>query len=110
MPTTTYDRRTFMAYFTSIGLGSTLLPGVLRAQLRQQQQPEITKETVAAAEEISDLQFTDEQREAIAEGLRALPSEIEQLHREPIDMSVFPAIVFEPVPPGEKLPAKTKAP
>src|SRR6185437_5460682 len=34
----------------------------------------------------------------------------EQLHKEPLDMTVFPAIVFEPVPPGEKLPAKTKAP
>ena len=31
-----YDRRAFMAYFTSIGLGSTLLPGVLWAQANQQ--------------------------------------------------------------------------
>jgi len=42
--TTTYDRRAFMAYFGSIGLGATLLPGVLWAQLQQQQQvPDITK-------------------------------------------------------------------
>ncbi|HWT44760.1 MAG TPA: amidase, partial [Vicinamibacterales bacterium] len=69
----------------------------------------ITKEMVAGAEEIAGLQFTDEQREAIAQGLRGLSSEIEQLHKEPLDMTVFPAIVFEPVPPGEKLAAKAKA-
>src|SRR6185437_7023117 len=34
----------------------------------------------------------------------------EQLHKEPLDMTVFPAIVFEPVPPGEKLAAKAQAP
>ncbi len=109
MPTTTYDRRSFVTYFASIGLGSTLLPGVLWSQLRQQQGTEITKEMVAGAEEIAGLQFTDEQREAIAQGLRGLSSEIEQLHKEPLDMTVFPAIVFEPVPPGEKLAAKAKA-
>jgi Asp-tRNA(Asn)/Glu-tRNA(Gln) amidotransferase A subunit family amidase len=110
MPTATYDRRSFVTYFASIGLGSTLLPGVLWSQLRQQQGTEITKEMVAGAEEIAGLQFTDEQREAIAQGLRGLSTEIEQLHKEPLDMTVFPAIVFEPVPPGEKLAAKAQAP
>jgi cytoskeletal protein RodZ len=28
-----YDRRSFMGYFASIGLGSTLLPGILWAQV-----------------------------------------------------------------------------
>ena len=46
----TYDRRAFMAYFASIGLGSTLLPGVLWAQANQAQQgTPITKEMVAAS-------------------------------------------------------------
>ncbi|HVX39238.1 MAG TPA: amidase [Gemmatimonadaceae bacterium] len=107
---TKYDRRAFMAYFGSIGLGSTLLPGVLWAQFQQQQQgPTITPAMVAGAEEIAGLHFTEEQRTAIAEGLRNLSNEVAQLHKEPLDMSVFPAIVFEPVPPGEKLPHKTKA-
>src|SRR5690606_27110360 len=33
----TLDRRAFMAYFSSIGLGGTLLPGVLWAQIQQEQ-------------------------------------------------------------------------
>jgi hypothetical protein len=31
-PSPTYDRRAFMSYFSSIGLGATFLPGVLWAQ------------------------------------------------------------------------------
>jgi Asp-tRNA(Asn)/Glu-tRNA(Gln) amidotransferase A subunit family amidase len=108
---TRYDRRAFMAYFSSIGLGTTLLPGVLWAQIQragQVQQPEITKEDVAGAEEIAGLSFTDEERASIARGLRGVRSAIEELHKVPLDMSVFPAYVFEPVPPGKKLPAKTQ--
>ena len=54
MTDTTYDRRAFMAYFGSIGLGASLFPGVLWAQAQQQaaQGPEITKEMIASAEEI----------------------------------------------------------
>ena len=108
--TSTYDRRAFMAYFGSIGLGSTLLPGVLWAQLRQQQQqPEITKEMIASAEEISGIHLTDDERAEITRGLQQTRSAIQELHKEPLDMSVFPAIVFDPVPPGEKLPAKAHA-
>ena len=58
---TRYDRRAFMAYFSSIGLGSTLLPGVLWAQIQgQQQAPEITKEMIASAEEVAGVQFSDD--------------------------------------------------
>src|SRR6184192_1849766 len=107
-PSMTYDRRAFMAYFSSIGLGSTLLPGVLWAQAQQAPGAEITKETIAAAEEIADVHFTDQERGAIAEALQRARNSIDQLHKVPLDMSVLPAIVFEPVPPGEKLPPKTK--
>lgn len=108
MSETTYDRRAFMAYFSTLGLTTTLLPGVLWAQVQQPQGPEITKEMVADAEAIAGLSFTDEQRAAIAQGLRQLRGETAQLHKEPLDMSVFPAIIFDPVPPGEKLPPKSK--
>src|SRR5439155_7205562 len=106
----TYDRRAFMAYFASIGLGSTLLPGMLWAQVQGSQQgPEITKEAIAAAEEIAGLKFTDEERAAMANGLRQARANIQQLHQVPLDLSVFPAIVFDPVPPGQKLAPRQKA-
>jgi hypothetical protein len=96
MTDTTYDRRAFMSYFSSIGLGATLLPGVLWAQAGggQQPGPEITKEMIAASEEIAGLKFSDDERAAMANGLRQTRSNIQQLHQVPLDMSVFPAIVF----------------
>jgi Asp-tRNA(Asn)/Glu-tRNA(Gln) amidotransferase A subunit family amidase len=106
---TKYDRRAFMAYFGSIGLGSTLLPGVLWGQLQQgQQEPDITKEMIAAAEEISGLQFSDDERTQMLRNLQQMRGAIQQLHQVPLDMSVFPAIVFDPVPPGKELAKKNK--
>src|SRR5512142_138174 len=112
MPETRYDRRAFMAYFSSIGLGSTLLPGVLWAQVQGQepQAPEITKEMIAAAEDVAGVQFSDEERAAMVQGLQRTRSAIERLHKEPLDMSMFPSIVFDPLPPGKTLPKKAEAP
>ena len=113
MSTTKYDRRAFMAYFSSIGLGSTLFPGVLWGQIQGQQQqqgPEITKEMIASAEQITGLSFSDEERTAMVRNLTQMRGNIQQLHKEPLDMSMLPAIVFDPVPPGKELPKKTKAP
>ena len=109
MTDTTYDRRAFMAYFSSIGLGTTLFPGVLWGQAQAQQGPEITKEMIASAEQISGLSFSDEERTAMVNGLRQMRSNIQQLHKEPLDQSMLPAIVFEVVPPGKQLAKKSKA-
>jgi Asp-tRNA(Asn)/Glu-tRNA(Gln) amidotransferase A subunit family amidase len=110
MSETKYDRRAFMAYFSSIGLGSTLMPGVLWAQFngQQQQGPEITPAMIAAAEEISGIKFSDDERKAMARSLQQMRGNIESLHKEPLDQSILPAIVFNPVPPGKELAKKSK--
>ena len=109
MPDTTYDRRAFMSYFSSIGLGATLFPGVLWAQAQQQPQgPEITKEMIASAEQISGLSFSDDERAAMVGNLQQMRGNIQTLHKEPLDQSVLPAIVFDPVPPGKTLAKKNK--
>ena len=108
MSTSTYDRRAFMAYFGAVGLSSTLLPGVLWSQV-QQQGTEITKEMIAAAEEISGLKFSDEERTAMVRSLQSMRGNLQQLHKEPLDQSILPAIVFDPVPPGKELAKKNKA-
>jgi Asp-tRNA(Asn)/Glu-tRNA(Gln) amidotransferase A subunit family amidase len=110
MSDTKYDRRAFMAYFGSVGLGSTLMPGVLWGQLQGQQSqgPEITKEMIASAEQIAGLHFSDEERTAMVRGLTQMRANIQQLHAIPLDQSILPAIVFDPVPPGKELAKKTK--
>src|SRR5688572_32489620 len=106
-PTVT-DRREFLAYFSSIGLGSTLLPGVLWSKVAAG--AEITKDTIAAAEEIAGVTFTDEERAMMVRSLTQTRQQIEALHKVTIDNATPPAILFEPVPPGVTLPAKKKAP
>jgi Asp-tRNA(Asn)/Glu-tRNA(Gln) amidotransferase A subunit family amidase len=108
MSDTKYDRRAFMAYFSSIGLGTTLFPGVLWAQAQQQQGPAITKEMIAAAEQLSGLEFSDEERTAMIRGVQNMRGNLQNLHKEPMDQSILPAIVFEPVPPGKQLARKSK--
>jgi Asp-tRNA(Asn)/Glu-tRNA(Gln) amidotransferase A subunit family amidase len=102
------DRRDFLTYFSAIGLGSSLLPGVLWSKVAAG--AEITKETIASAEEIAGVTFTDEERAMMVRNLNQAKQAIEALHKVTIDNSVAPAIMFEPVPPGVKLPAKKKAP
>jgi Asp-tRNA(Asn)/Glu-tRNA(Gln) amidotransferase A subunit family amidase len=101
-----HDRRKFLGYFSAIGLGSTLLPGVLWAKVAGGE--DITPATIACAEEIAGLKFSDEQRQQMVNGLKSQESQIEQLRAIALDNSVPPAIVFDPVPPGVTLalPAK----
>lgn len=101
-----HDRRAFLGYFSAIGLGATLLPGVLWAKVAEG--AEITPATIACAEEIAGLHFTDEQRQQMLDGLKSQESQIEALHKIPLDNSVPPAILFDPVPPGATVPLPVK--
>jgi Asp-tRNA(Asn)/Glu-tRNA(Gln) amidotransferase A subunit family amidase len=100
------DRREFTTFFAATGLSSTLFPGVLWAQAAGQE--EITKEMVAHAEKIAGLEFTDEQREAIARGLTTNVANWERLRAVPLPNAVLPAVQFDPVLPGMQLPAERR--
>ncbi len=100
-----YDRREFMGYFASIGLGSTLLPGVLWAKVAADDTLEITASTIADAEEVAGLKFDPEEREMMVDGLKLQTQRIAALHKIHLDNSVSPAVVFNPLPPGKKVAA-----
>lgn len=100
------DRRRFMAYFSSIGLGETLLPGVLWAQIQGAQ--EVTKEMIAQAAAVAGLEFTEEQREQMVRGLTQYQRSYEALRSVPLPNSVMPALHFDPVVPGTPLPAERR--
>ncbi len=110
-----HDRRAFMAYLSSLGLGSTLFPGVLWAKVSARAPnragaalAEITKELIAAAEELAGVKFTDAQREMMLNGLRQQVTNIDILHKQTIDNSTAPVLVFNPTPPGAKLTLGTR--
>ncbi|MEO5589531.1 MAG: amidase [Gemmatimonadaceae bacterium] len=102
----TYDRRKFMTYFAGIGLGSTLLPGILWAKTSDG--VELTTATIAAAEEMAGLKFDEAERTMMLDGLKQQEGRIEALHKVVIANSVSPAIVFDPVPPGMVVPREAK--
>lgn len=102
MTTSTYDRRAFMEYFAGIGLGSTLLPGVLWAQVAGG--AEITAATVKCAEEIAGLKFDDAEREMMVADLKTQEARIRSLHAVELRNSEPPALVFNPLPPGKSIP------
>jgi Asp-tRNA(Asn)/Glu-tRNA(Gln) amidotransferase A subunit family amidase len=102
MTGTRIDRRDFMGVCAAFGVGGTLFPGVLWARLETQ--PEITIETVRAAEQLAGLAFTDEQREALLRGLTANVRAWTELRELSLPNSVPPAVQFDPVLPGMTLP------
>ena len=108
MQVTRYDRRAFMAYFTTAGLGTTLFPGVLWAKVSSGM--EITAATIAQAEEVAGLSFEPEEREMMVENLRSQAQRIAGLHSIPLDNSVPPAIVFNPLPPGKSVASDRRRP
>jgi Asp-tRNA(Asn)/Glu-tRNA(Gln) amidotransferase A subunit family amidase len=109
------DRRRFLAAFSALGigsglgLGSTLLPGVLWAKLQESDKRRIDKSMFEAAERIAGLEFTDEERGRIVAGVNEHLESYRKLRAIPLDNSVPPALQFSPVLPGMELPAERGA-
>ncbi|MGD2217911.1 MAG: amidase, partial [Gemmatimonadales bacterium] len=97
---TQLTRRRFLAYFSGIGLSSTLLPGVLWSLLQDQEELKITVEMLADAEAVAGLEFTDEERQLMLQGLNRRLRGYEVLRSLELVNKVPPALYFEPVPPG----------
>jgi len=95
----TLERRDFLGYLSAVGLGGTLFPGALWAQAQEAE--EITLETVAAAEKLAGLEFTDEEREMLLSGLRSAVRAYEEMRSTPLPHEVPPALHFRPLPPPE---------
>jgi Asp-tRNA(Asn)/Glu-tRNA(Gln) amidotransferase A subunit family amidase len=103
------ERREFMAHLGAAGLGGTLLPGALYA-LAQQEQSSITKEMVAQAEKIAGLEFTDDEREQIANSVNGRLRNYEAVRALRMPNSVPPALQFDPLLPGVPVPSAERRP
>ena len=100
------DRRKFMAFFAGTGVATTLFPGALWALIQQQQQApqRITKDMLKQAEQLAGLEFTEAERDRMLQGLNGNLQTYEMLRNVPLPNSVPPAIQFDPLVPGIKLP------
>lgn len=109
----TTDRRSFLAYFSSLGLTSTLFPGVLwarlaegkppDAQLSEAAPPQLTKDMLREAAAVAGLEFTDEQLDKMLKGVTENTVKLRELRKIEIDNSIAPPLYFNPVLPGMKI-------
>jgi len=96
-----FNRRSFLAYFSGLGLSSTLLPGVIWAQTDGA--VDVTVAGIKEAEKLAGLEFTDEEREMMARGVNGLKKGFEELRSISIPDDTPPALQFNPLLPGETL-------
>jgi Asp-tRNA(Asn)/Glu-tRNA(Gln) amidotransferase A subunit family amidase len=97
------DRRTFLAYFSSLGLASTLLPGVLWAKAEEQKSAAVTKEMLREAAAVAGLSFTEQQIEGMLAGVNENVGRYAALRKVELENSVAPPLYFNPIVPGMKI-------
>jgi Asp-tRNA(Asn)/Glu-tRNA(Gln) amidotransferase A subunit family amidase len=119
------DRRRFLNVCSAVGLGQTLLPGVLWGMAVQQAAPsqpakpeaagidhdhlaKITPEMIDAAAAIAAVKLTDAQKIQVIEALQEQRDSVLVIRSMHIQNSVPPAFLFDPVPAGMKLDIEKK--
>src|SRR5579884_2935242 len=93
-------RRRFMTHFAGLGLGSTLLPGVLWGQFQQSSSPRVTAEMLKTALEISGIDFPEDDRKAMLQGVNQSLTRYEELHKLHIPNNTSLPLYFTTIVPG----------
>jgi Asp-tRNA(Asn)/Glu-tRNA(Gln) amidotransferase A subunit family amidase len=97
------DRRQFVEACSSLGL-TGVFPGILYAEVVEDDEQEITPEHVAAAETVAGLSFTAEERELVADNLNEFLEGYEQMRAHDVPNSRAPAFTFDPRRGGAEVP------
>src|SRR4249920_1927485 len=108
MPEPVASRRGFISYFATIGLSSTLLPGVLWARLQDEKAARITAPMLKEALAVAGLEFTEEQRQQILAGVNQNLTRYAELRQIHIDPNIAPPLYFSPIVPGTRLDRAAK--
>jgi Asp-tRNA(Asn)/Glu-tRNA(Gln) amidotransferase A subunit family amidase len=95
------DRREFMKVFSALGLGGTLLPGVLWAQTHGK--GKITVEMIDDAAAIADVSISTDDKQMMLDALNGHTKDYEEIYALHLPNSAPPALLFDPVLPRMKL-------
>src|SRR5437879_2862151 len=103
MPITDNTRRRFVTALSGLGLGGTLLPGALLAQVQQAEDARVTAAMLANALTIAGLTFTDEDQKAMLQAVNRSLTSYDDIRKVPIPNDVAPPSYFSPLVPGMKV-------
>src|SRR5215813_1103021 len=101
---TLFDRRQFLSAFGATGLSSTLLPGVVWAQIQQGTRV-ISVEMIRESAHLAGLEMSDDEARNLATSLSSLSKHAEQIDRPTLTNASPLPLHFDPRPPGIELPA-----
>jgi Asp-tRNA(Asn)/Glu-tRNA(Gln) amidotransferase A subunit family amidase len=96
------DRRQFLNACGSLGFASTLLPGVLYSLAAQAEDQHITAAMIEDAAIIADVPIAPDQKAAMLSILNTNRKGFDELRALNMPNSVPPAILFDPMPPGQE--------
>jgi Asp-tRNA(Asn)/Glu-tRNA(Gln) amidotransferase A subunit family amidase len=100
-----YNRRRFLEQFAALGLAS-VFPAAGMAQTSPGSKSGVTPATIAEAEKLIGIEFTPEERRKIADTISENLEAYQALRESGMDETVFPAMVFNPLPAGAVLPTE----
>src|SRR5262245_30644573 len=108
-------RRRFMAHFASVGLSTTLLPGVLWGRMQQDGAGRITAEMLKDALAVAGLDMSEADRTAMLQAVNQSLNRFEEVRKLKIPNDVSPPFHFSSITPGmeinrTKLPFKMSEP
>jgi Asp-tRNA(Asn)/Glu-tRNA(Gln) amidotransferase A subunit family amidase len=93
-------RRRFMAHFASIGLGTSLAPGVLWARMQDAGTQTITLDMVTDALKLSGIELSEDERKAMVETANRNLTRYAEIRAIDIPNDVAPPFHFSPLVPG----------
>ena len=93
------DRRALIGFFAAAGLGHTLLPGVLWAQM-QPGTKKVTLDMVRESARLAGLEWTDEECQDLVDSLSSLARGAEGIDKPSLTNASPLPIHFDPHPPG----------
>ena len=100
MPHLDETRRRFMTHFATIGLGTTLAPGIIWARMQDAGEKRITLEMVVDAMKLSGLHFTDDELKQMVDAANRNLTQYEELRAVHIPNDVSPPFHFSAIVPG----------
>jgi Asp-tRNA(Asn)/Glu-tRNA(Gln) amidotransferase A subunit family amidase len=103
LPNPAPSRRRLISYFSGIGLGATLLPSILWAEMQQEPEARVTPEMLRDALALAGLTFSEEDQKSMLQGVNRQLTSFEEVRKLEIPNDVSPPFYFSPIVPGMKV-------